>query len=365
MVLIGRKSKKEKVMEAEILFEEKGGVGVIILNRPKSLNALTLGMIRELDPKLQAWESDDSIKMVLIKGAGEKSFCAGGDVRAVWDAGKAGDDLTDAFFREEYILNHRIHNFPKPYVALLDGFTMGGGVGLSVHGSHRIVSENTLFAMPETAIGLFPDVGGSWFLNNCPGESGMYLALTGARLKAADCIAVKMATDYIESEKMNDLEDALTSTDWEIGNAEQIVTDIISKYSSEAGTAEVQNSFEIIDKAFGQDNVEAIWATLAEDGSEFSTLALKFMSKKSPLSMKISLKQLRDGKDLSFDECMTMEFRMSQACVAGTEFYEGVRSVLVDKDHDPKWNPATLEDVSPSLVDSHFAPLGDKDLYFK
>lgn len=351
-------------MESEILFEEKGGVGIVTLNRPKSLNALTLGMIRALDPKLQAWESDSSIKMVLIKGAGDKSFCAGGDVRTVWDAGKAGDDLTDSFFREEYILNHRIHNFPKPYVALLDGFTMGGGVGLSVHGSHRIVSEKTLFAMPETAIGLFPDVGGSWFLNNCPGESGMYLALTGARLKAADCIAVNMATDYVESEKMIDLEAALTSADWADNSAEEIVSKIINNFSSDVGDGEIRNDFSIIDKAFGQKNVESILASLRADGSDFSMLALKFMSKKSPLSMKISFKQLRDGKDISFNDCMTMEFRMSQACVSGTEFYEGVRSVLVDKDHDPKWSPAALEDVTDSMVESHFAPLGGKDLYF-
>ncbi|MDX1737604.1 MAG: enoyl-CoA hydratase/isomerase family protein, partial [Alphaproteobacteria bacterium] len=159
-------------MESEVLFEEKGGVGIVTLNRPKSLNALTLGMIRLIDPKLREWAESASVHMVLIKGAGDKAFCAGGDVKAVWEAGQSDSDMTDRFFREEYVLNHLIHNFPKPYVALLDGVTMGGGVGLSVHGSHRIVSEKTLFAMPETAIGLFPDVGGSWFLNTCPGESG-------------------------------------------------------------------------------------------------------------------------------------------------------------------------------------------------
>ena len=351
-------------MEPEILFEENGGVGIIILNRPKSLNALTLGMIRAMDPKLKEWEEDDSIKMVMIKGAGEKSFCAGGDVRAVWDAGKAGDDLTDSFFREEYILNHRIHNFSKPYVALLNGFTMGGGVGLSVHGSHRIVTEKTLFAMPETAIGLFPDVGGSWFLNTCPGESGMYLALTGARLKAADCIAVNMATDYVPSEKVEALEAALTSVDWATDKANSIVDNIIETFAVDAGDAVIESDFAVIDKAFSKATVEEVVAALEEDGSDFAIAALKFLSKKSPLSMKMSMKQLRAGKKLSFNECMIMEFRMSQACVKGTEFYEGVRSVLVDKDHAPKWNPSKLEGVSKELVESQFESLGSKDLSF-
>lgn len=351
-------------MEPEILFEENGGVGVITLNRPKSLNALTLGMIREMDPKLAAWENDDSIKMVLIKGAGEKAFCAGGDVRAVWDAGKAGDDLTDAFFREEYILNHRIHNFPKPYVAFLDGFTMGGGVGVSVHGSHRIVTERTMFAMPETAIGLFPDVGGSWFLNTCPGETGMYLALTGARLNAAECIAVNMATDFVSFERMEELEASFKSADWSSDDAEVIVDGIVEQFASDAGAAPLTASFGVINSCFDKDTVEGIVSALETDGSAFAQQTLKFLSKKSPWSMKLSLKQLHEGKKLSFNECMTMEFRLSQACVNGTEFYEGVRSVLVDKDHAPKWNPERLEDVTDEMIDKSFESLGEKDLTF-
>ncbi|WP_420550078.1 enoyl-CoA hydratase/isomerase family protein [Curvivirga sp.] len=351
-------------MEDEILFEEKGGVGIITLNRPKALNALTLGMIRAMDPKLKEWETDESIHMVLIKGAGEKAFCAGGDVRAVWEAGHNGDDLTDAFFREEYILNRRIHRFPKPYVALLDGVTMGGGVGLSVHGSHRVVTDTTLFAMPETAIGLFPDVGGSWFLNKCPGESGMYLALTGARLKAADCIAVNMATDYVLSEKMDALLDAFISADWSHPYPETLVNEIIAKFATEAGDAPIRNDFAVIDACFAKESVEDIWAALEEEGGEFAQMALKFMRKKSPLSMKMSLKQLREGKKLTFEDCMIMEFRLSQACVTGTEFYEGVRSVLVDKDHAPKWVPETLEEVTDEMVDSAFESLGKRDLEF-
>lgn len=351
-------------MEAEILFEEKGGVGLITLNRPKALNALTLGMIREMDPKLQAWETDESIKAIVIKGAGEKAFCAGGDVRAVWDAGKSGGDLTKEFFYEEYVLNRRIHMFPKPYVALLDGITMGGGVGLSVHGSHRVVSDRLLFAMPETAIGLFPDVGGSWFLNKCPGESGMYLALTGARLKAADAMAVGIGTEYVPSEQIAELEQALTSADWSTGDAQAVVDKIVAGFAQDAGAATIDQNFDAIDRCFAKDSVEEILATLESEGGEFAAETLKFLSKKSPTSMKLSFKQLREGRKLSFDDCMTMEYRLSQACMAGHDFYEGIRSVLVDKDHNPAWIPATLEDVSDAAVDEAFESLGDRDLRF-
>ena len=351
-------------MEAEILFEIKGGVGVITLNRPKALNALTLGMIREMDPVLKAWEADDSVHAVLIKGAGEKAFCAGGDVRAVWEAGKQGDPLTQDFFREEYILNRRIHLLKKPYIALLDGITMGGGVGLSVHGSHRIVTEATLFAMPETAIGLFPDVGGSWFLNKCPGESGMYLALTGARLKAADCLATGIATDYVESAKIADLEAALTGIDWALGDAEALVDGVVEGFRTDPGESAIQSHFPAIDACFGMGSVEGIIAALESDDSDFARETLKFLSKKSPTSMKLSFEQLRRGRQLSFDDCMIMEYRLSQACMAGHDFYEGIRSVLVDKDHNPVWQPGDLASVGEGDVSKAFESLGGRDLSF-
>lgn len=351
-------------MEAEILFEEKGGVGIVTLNRPKALNALTLGMIRAMDPKLQQWAQDDTIKAVVIKGAGEKAFCAGGDVRAVWEAGKAGGDLTKEFFYEEYVLNRRIHAFPKPYIALLDGITMGGGVGLSVHGSHRIVSERLLFAMPETAIGLFPDVGGSWFLNKCPGETGMYLALTGARLNAADAVAVGIGTEFVPSDQIPELERALVSADWSKGDAQQIIDGIVEDFAQDAGDASLPDQFSTIDQCFAKDSVEDIYLALEADGGDFAKETLKFLSKKSPTSMKLSFRQLREGRALSFDDCMTMEYRLSQACMAGQDFYEGIRAVLVDKDHDPKWNPASLKDVTDESIDAAFQALGDRDLRF-
>ncbi|RED53389.1 enoyl-CoA hydratase/isomerase family protein [Aestuariispira insulae] len=351
-------------MEAEILFDVKGGVGIVTLNRPKALNALTLGMIRELDPVLRKWSDDDQVHAILIKGAGEKAFCAGGDVRAVWEAGKKGDPLTQDFFREEYILNRRIHQLNKPYIAFLDGITMGGGVGLSVHGSHRIVTETTLFAMPETAIGLFPDVGGSWFLNKCPGESGMYLALTGARLKAADCLATGIATDILKSGDLECLEADLTAADWGAGAAQSIVDSLVERYAGVADAAPIAANFDAIDRCFGRDSVEEILSVLEAEGSDFAAETLKFLSKKSPTSMKLSFQQLRRGRKLGFDDCMIMEYRLSQACMAGHDFYEGIRSVLVDKDHNPTWKPAALTDVADADISKAFEPLGARDLSF-
>jgi enoyl-CoA hydratase/carnithine racemase len=261
----------------EVLFARSGALATITLNRPKALNALNLSMIEKIDPELAAWESDDAVAAVLIKGTGEKAFCAGGDVRAVWEAGRSGGDLTKRFFWEEYSLNRRIHMFPKPYVALLDGVTMGGGVGLSIHGSHRVATERLMFAMPETGIGLFPDVGGT---------------------------------------------------------------------------------------CFAYDRLEDIFAALESDGSDFAADTLATLKKKSPMSMKVTLAQLRRGKGMDFDASMTMEYRLSQGCMRpGSDFYEGIRAVLVDKDHSPNWRHATPEEVSDEEVEGFFAPV-ERELLF-
>lgn len=350
--------------EPEVLFEEKGNIGLITLNRPKALNALTLGMIRKMDPKMREWATNDAIKAVVVRGSGEKAFCAGGDVRAVWTAGQEGGNLTKEFFYEEYVLNHLIYNYPKPYVTLLDGITMGGGVGIAVLGSHRVVSEKTLFAMPETAIGLFPDVGGSWFLNKCPGEVGMFLALTGARLKASDTIAANIATNFVPSANIEALETALADANYDNGDAVAIVDMVLAPFEEDAPDSNLEINFPIIDECFGKNSVEEIYTALTANDSEFAQGALADLNKKSPTSMKISLKQLRDGKTMSFNDCMIMEYRMSQACMAGVDFYEGIRAVLVDKDQNPTWSPATLEDVTDELVNKHFESLGASDLTF-
>jgi enoyl-CoA hydratase len=347
----------------EVLFARSGALATITLNRPKALNALNLSMIEKIDPELAAWESDDAVAAVLIKGTGEKAFCAGGDVRAVWEAGRSGGDLTKRFFWEEYSLNRRIHMFPKPYVALLDGVTMGGGVGLSIHGSHRVATERLMFAMPETGIGLFPDVGGTWFLNECPGETGLFLALTGTRIGAADAAALNLATHVVASDKLEALEAALAGADLS-GDATGAIDAVLADFAGHAGEPVLAPHRAVIDRCFAYDRLEDIFAALESDGSDFAADTLATLKKKSPMSMKVTLAQLRRGKGMDFDASMTMEYRLSQGCMRpGSDFYEGIRAVLVDKDHSPNWRHATPEEVSDEEVEGFFAPV-ERELLF-
>lgn len=358
-------------MSDEIRFTVEGGLATVELTRPKALNALTLGMIREMHPQLEAWEDDDSVKAVLIKGEGEKAFCAGGDVRAVYRSmvddlgGKGPSELSKTFFLEEYRLNHTIHAFSKPYVALLDGVTMGGGVGLSVHGSHRIVTERLMFAMPETGIGLFPDVGGGWFLPRLPGEFGTYLALTGARLDAAGAVALGVATHYVPSTRLQGLEAALATTIAEAGDGRTAINDVLDRFAEALGDDPTAGHRELIDRCFAESSVEGILEALdraAADGSGFAAETAATLRHKCPTSLKISLEQLRRGRSMSnLAEVLAMEYRMSQQCIAGTEFFEGVRAILVDKDHAPKWRPDSIEGVSAALVASFFDPVPGRE----
>lgn len=350
--------------EPEVLLERVGRAGVITMNRPKVLNALNLTMIRQIYPQLKRWESDNETDIVIIKGAGDKAFCAGGDIRAVTEAGKVGDSLAQDFFREEYILNNAIGSYRKPYIALIDGITMGGGVGLSVHGRFRVATEKTLFAMPETAIGLFPDVGGGYFLPRLQGKLGLFLALTGFRLKGRDVQRAGVATHFVESKKIPDLQKELV--DLKSPSAED-VSRVLESYQSQS-SLDAEKPFILkkhlsdIDRLFSASSVEGIVKNLKTDGSEFAKKQTETLSKMSPTSLKITLKQLQAGASLSLQDVLVMEYRLSQACMRGYDFYEGVRAVLVDKDQNPKWNPSTLEEVSDQMVEQCFSSLGEKDL---
>ncbi|XP_039883480.1 3-hydroxyisobutyryl-CoA hydrolase, mitochondrial isoform X2 [Simochromis diagramma] len=350
--------------EPEVLLEKVGRTGVITMNRPKVLNALNLTMIRQIYPQLKKWESDNETDIVIIKGAGDKAFCAGGDIRAVTEAGKVGDSLAQDFFREEYILNNAIGSYRKPYIALIDGITMGGGVGLSVHGRFRVATEKTLFAMPETAIGLFPDVGGGYFLPRLQGKLGLFLALTGFRLKGRDVQRAGVATHFVESKKIPDLQKELV--DLKSPSAED-VSRVLDSYQSQS-SLDAEKPFILkkhvsdIDRLFSASSVEGIVKNLKTDGSEFAKKQTETLSKMSPTSLKITLKQLQAGAALSLQDVLVMEYRLSQACMRGCDFYEGVRAVLVDKDQNPKWNPSTLEEVSDQMVEQCFSSLGEKDL---
>ena len=356
----------------DIVFETCGRIGTITLNRPQALNALNLSMIRAMDQQLVEWAKDDHLEAVVVTGAGDRAFCAGGDVKAVAMDAKAAQEgnsdgqLTRDFFREEYILNHRIHSYPKPYISLVNGIVMGGGMGISAHGSHRVVTENTLFAMPETSIGLFPDVGGGYFLPRCPGETGAYLALTSKRIMAADTVYIGFATHFVTAASIGKLTDALTGLRWERDKTPQEqVTNLIGRFASPApGDSEIAPHRAMIDDAFGFDNVGDIVNQLRIEGGSWARETLSAMLRMSPTSLNITLRQIRLGAKLSFGEVMTMEYRLSQACMGGHDFYEGTRAALIEKDRRPKWKPERLSDLPDSAIEKYFEPLGARDLLF-
>ena len=337
----------------EILFDVVGAVGRVTLNRPKALNALTLGMTRELDARLIDWAADDRIAMVVVEGAGDRAFCAGGDIRALYTSlTTPGDRFSATFYREEYMLNHRIHAYPKPYVALIDGVVMGGGVGVSVHGSHRVVTENVLFAMPETGIGLFPDVGATHFLPRMPGALGMYLGLTGARLRAADVMYTGVGTHYVPQARLSELVEALLTGP---------LDDCLADFTEDAGAPPLAEH-RAIDRCFAGATIEAIIAALKAEGTEWAEAALATLATKSPTSLKVTVRQLGEGAALDFPAAMRLEYRLSQRFCAGHDFAEGIRSVVIDKDNAPQWQPANLADLTEADVDTHFQSPPDGDL---
>uniref|UniRef100_A0A8C2JH48 3-hydroxyisobutyryl-CoA hydrolase n=1 Tax=Cyprinus carpio TaxID=7962 RepID=A0A8C2JH48_CYPCA len=343
---------------SEVLFEKVGNAGVITLNRPKALNALNLTMIRHIYPQLKKWDKDSETDLVIIKGAGDKAFCAGGDIRAITEAGKAGDSLTQDLFREEYILNNTIGTYQKPYVALIDGITMGGGVGLSVHGRFRVATEKTLFAMPETGIGLFPDVGGGYFLPRLQGKLGLFLALTGFRLKGRDVQRVGLATHFVQSDKIVSLQKDLVDLK---SPSNSDVAQLLDSYQEQHDAGKLPQMgflymFVFVGlllfccfRLFSAGSVEEIMENLKKDGSAFALEQTETLAKMSPTSLKLTFRQIQEGERMSLQEVLVMEYRLSQACMRGNDFYEGVRAVLIDKDQSPKWKPSTLSGVSDFL----------------
>jgi enoyl-CoA hydratase len=357
----------------DILFGREGGVATATLNRPRALNAFTLGMYRRFDPMLRAWADDPDIRAVLVRGAGERAFCAGGDVRAVYEAGRgiAGPrDLTSVFFWEEYELIRRVHLYPKPYLAIIDGITMGGGAGVSVNGACRIATEKTLLAMPETGIGLFPDVGATRFLNLCPGYIGRYLGLTGARLGPADALYCRFATHFVPRERVPELVMALAGLAWRNGAEQAQIDAVLTSFHRDPGDPPLAVHRAAIDRCFAAESVEAILEALASeveaggpDGAWAAETRASLLTK-SPTSLKVTLRQLIVGRGYDLEQALILEYRLTTHFMAGHDFYEGVRAVVVDKDQNPRWQPATLGEVSDAVVDSYFAPLGERELRF-
>ncbi|MDY7231136.1 enoyl-CoA hydratase/isomerase family protein [Hyalangium rubrum] len=344
-------------MSHDVQLETRGPIGLVTLDRPKALNALSLDMIRAIHPRLDAWASTPEVKAVVIRGAGGKAFCAGGDVRAV--AASTGP-LAQDYFREEYGLNRRIHHYEKPYIALVDGISMGGGLGLSIHGSYRVVTERLMFSMPETAIGIFPDVGGGWFLPRFPGEVGTYLALTGARGNAADAMWTGYGTHHVNHARLDALLEALVAADWNQGSPQEVVARVLASHATDAGPAPLSAQREAIDRCFAADRVEDILAALAAEGSEWAEATRVTLARMCPTSLKVTLRQLRRCRALPYDEVVPIEYRLSQHLTSRPDFREGIRAVLVDKDQKPRWNPATLAEVREEDVEACFAPLADE-----
>jgi enoyl-CoA hydratase/carnithine racemase len=338
-------------------------IGSIVLDRPKALNSLSLEMVRAITGALLSWRSDSSVQAVLIHSTSDKAFCAGGDIRFFHDAGKqpprGGSALLEDFFTEEYALNHLIHHYPKPYLALMDGIVMGGGMGIAQGGPAnrlRLVTERTRMAMPEVNIGLFPDVGGSYFLARTPGKIGTYLGVTGEIIGAADALYAGLADVYLPASQIPVLQDLLASTDGaELPKAiRALAAPFAAQLDPQTGILAVQRA--LIDRHFGQPSVAAIVASLTQDCSEFARKALAVMQKRSPLMMCVTLEQIRRGARMEVADCLRMERTMVRRSFEQGEVLEGIRAVVIDKDNAPQWSPPRLEDVSADMVERFFAP---------
>ena len=343
----------EDVLIGSVLTFRQGRIGRIKLNRPEALNSLNLEMVQAISAALDRFEQDDEIIAVLISGSGDRALCAGGDIRQLYDDGKAKNGAAERFLLEEYNLNARIAKFPKPYIALMDGLVMGGGIGVSVHGSHRIVTERSRLAMPEVGIGFVPDVGGTWVLANAPGELGTYLALTGEMFQAGDAIHLGFADVMVHSSKLDELIEALV----EVAEAADI-EDILARFEETANGIAITAQRDEIDAAFAHDTVEEIMAALVNADRSFGVETHKTIAAKSPSSLKAALRLVRLARNASgVEECLTHEFRAAVHCLQAPDFYEGVRAAVIDKDRNPRWQPATLEAVTEADLAHYFAPL--------
>jgi len=340
--------------DPEVLISADSGLGRIILNRPRAINALNHSMVRDIATALTEWAEDDAIRAVVLTGTGERGLCAGGDIVSIYHDAKDGGTGSREFWRDEYILNAAIARYRKPYVAIMDGIVMGGGVGISAHGSVRIVTERSKIGMPETGIGFIPDVGGTYLLARSPGELGTHIALTTAHMSAGDAIACGFADHYIPSAAVDGFVDALKTSS---------VEEALAGFTEPAPASELMAQQRWIDASYSADSVAEIVSSLEASGVEAATLAAAEIRKKSPIACAVTLQSLRGARQAgSLEEVLNQEFRVSVACLSSADLVEGIRAQVIDKDRNPRWSPVTLDDISDSQVSSFFAPLGDQDL---
>lgn len=356
---------REHILSVDVKIQASTGIGRITLTRPSALHALNTPMCTEILAAISGWKDDPAIHLVLIDHQeGTRGFCSGGDIRMLAESGAGDASEARAFFRTEYRMNAALKAFPKPILSILDGVTMGGGVGLSVHGSHRVATERTLFAMPETGIGLFPDVGGGWFLPRLRGQLGTWLALTGARLKGADVAAAGVATHFLPSELVPALVRQMEAADFSV-DARGMLDEILRGLARPPVAASFAALSETIDRCFAGQTAEEIVAALEADPGDWAKSEAAAIRSKSPETVKVALRQLREGARCeTFEDNMRMEFRIGWRKVQSHDFQEGVRAVIIDKDNAPAWAPARLEDVSEADVARYFEPLGDDELIF-
>jgi enoyl-CoA hydratase len=350
--------------EGDLIVRREGSAGIIRLNRPKAINAMTLEMSEGIDAALDQFEADPAVAAIVLEGAGERGLCAGGDIRGLYESSRAGGDLGKRFWRQEYVMNARIAKFPKPYVAFMDGLVMGGGVGLSAHARHRVVTEKTKLAMPEVGLGFFPDVGGTWLLSRSPGEIGTYFGLTGQTMNGPDAIYARFADAVVPSAKLSALREVLTKL--RPGTTSGEVKLLIEGFATGETSGPVAAMQSNIDAWFGYDRMEDIVAALKRDGSELAAETLKTLSEKSPRGMVVTLKLLRLARgSSSLEQCLVREYRAALQVFASDDFREGVRAAVIDKDRNPQWSPAKIEDVTPEMVAPYFAEIGADELKFE
>lgn len=342
--------------EALVVWKE-GRLGRLRLNRPDALNALTHDMALAMEDALKGWRGDAEVETVVVDAEGDKAFCAGGDIQALYYSGLESPEPGRRFWRDEYRLNAMIASYPKPYVALMNGITMGGGVGVSAHGSHRIVTENTMVAMPEASIGFMPDVGGTWLLSRAPGETGLYLGLTGARMNAADAIFAGFADHYVPSAKLADLVAALAE-----GKPPDTA---IAHFGEQAPGGELAGLQDKIGDAFGKSEVMSCVARLKEmaaQGDDWAQKALSMIGRNAPLSLAATFAAIHRARAFTrLEESLSLEYCFAHRAIAGHDFLEGIRAMVIDKDRKPEWRPASLHKVTPEMVDGLLAPLGDQE----
>ncbi len=351
------------VAEGDLIARKEGSAGIIRLNRPKAINAVTLEMFHDIDKALDAFEKDPAVAVILLEGAGERGLCAGGDIRALWESSKVKGDLGKILWRDEYILNARIKKFPKPYVSFMDGIVMGGGVGLSAHSAHRVVTEKTKLAMPEVGLGFFPDVGGTWLLSRSPGEIGTYFGLTGQTMNGPDAVYAGFADVVVRSEELPALREVLARA--APGIPSRDIRTLIETFTTDENAGPVAAMQSKIDRCFAYDRMEDIMAALQRDASDFAQATLKALNEKSPRGMVVTLKLLRLARTArSLEECLVREYRAALEVFASDDFREGVRAAVIDKDRSPKWSPPRIDDVTPAMVAPYFAEIGADELKF-